>query len=84
MRVGIAIKKSPNHPLILRAMESRLSLEEVDASLRKRNCHLLRILTKYKLTGRREEIFNNTQTPKRLIGVLYWLFHTSVNLVSND
>jgi hypothetical protein len=47
MRVSITIKKSPDHPLILRAMEARLSFEEIDASFRKRNCDLLHILTKY-------------------------------------
>jgi hypothetical protein len=69
MRVSITIKKSPDHPLILRAMEARLSFEEIDASFRKCNRDLLRILTKYQFTGWRKKIFNNTQTPKRLICV---------------
>jgi hypothetical protein len=83
MRISITIQKSPDHPLILRAMEARLSFEEIDASFRKRNRDLLRILTKYQFTGWRKKIFNNTQTPKRLICVLYWLFHISVDLASN-
>src|SRR6202051_4852070 len=56
MRVSITIKKSPYHPLILRAMEARLSFEEIDASFRKRDRDLLRILTKYQLTGWRKKI----------------------------
>ena len=83
MRIGIAIKKGPDHPLILRAMEARLSLEEIYASLRKCDCDLLRILTKYQLTGWREKICNNIHTAKRLICVLYWLFHTVADLASN-
>jgi len=83
MRVSIAIKKSPDHPLILRAMEARLSFEEIDASFRQRYCDLLRILTKYQLTGRRKKILDNTEAPERLICVLYWLSHTSVDLASN-
>jgi hypothetical protein len=83
MCVSVTIKKGPDHPLILRAIEARLSFEEIDASFRKRDRHLLRVLTKYQLTRRREKIFNNSHTPKRLICVLYWLFHTSVNLASN-
>jgi hypothetical protein len=83
MRVSITIKKSPDHPLILRAMEARLSFEEIDASLRKRNRDLFRVLAKYQLTGWREKVFNNIHTPKRLICVLYWLFHICVNLASN-
>jgi len=81
--VGIAIKKSPDHPLILGAMEASLFFEEIDASFRKCDGDLLRILTKYQLAGWGEKIFNNIQTPKRLICVLDWLFHTSVNLASS-
>jgi hypothetical protein len=71
MRGSITIKKGPDHPLILRAMKARLFLEEIDASFRKRDRDLLRILTKYQLTGWRKKIFDNTQTPKRLICVPY-------------
>lgn len=84
MRGSITIKKDPDHPLILRAMKARLFLEEIDASFRKRDRDLLRILTKYQLTGWRKKIFDNTQTPKRLICVLYWLFHTIADLASNN
>jgi hypothetical protein len=83
MRVGIAIKKRPDHPLILCAMEARLFPEEIDAALGKRNCHLLRVLAKHQLAGRREEILNDIETPEGLICVLYWLFHTSADLASN-
>jgi hypothetical protein len=83
MRGSITIKKDPDHPLILRAMKARLFLEEIDASFRKRDRHLLRILTKYQLTGWRKKVFDNAQTPKRLICVLYWLFHTIAGLASN-
>ncbi len=83
MRIGIAIKERPDHPLILRAMKARLFLEEIDAALGKRNCHLLGIRAKHQLAGRREEIFYDTETPERLICVLYWLSHTSVDLASN-
>ena len=51
MYLGVTIEKSPDHPLILRAMEPRLFLEEVDASLGKRDSHLLGILTKYGITS---------------------------------
>jgi hypothetical protein len=83
MCVCVTIKERPYHALILRAMEARLSFEEIDASLRERNRHLLRVLSKYQLTGRREKVLNNTQTPKRFIGVLYWLFHKCVDPASN-
>jgi len=53
MRGSITIKKGPDHPLILRAMEARLFLEEIDATFRKRDRDLLRILTKYQLAATR-------------------------------
>ncbi|MEA3160107.1 MAG: hypothetical protein QOD95_1655 [Gammaproteobacteria bacterium] len=83
MRGSITIKKGPDHPLILRAMEARLFLEEIDASFRKRDRDLLRILTKYQFTRWRKKVFDNAQATKRLICVLYWLFHTIADLASN-
>ena len=83
MCVGIAIQKSPDHPLILRAMKPGLFLEEIDATLGKCNRYLLRILTKYQITRRRKKVRDDIHAPKGLICVLYWLFHTSVDLASN-
>ena len=82
MRVSIAIQKS-RHALILRTVQACLPFEEINASLREGNRDLLHLLTKYQLTRGREKIFHNTQSPKGLICILYWLFHKLVGLVSN-
>ena len=63
MRVSVTIKESPDHPLILSAVEPRLSFKEIDTPLGKRNRHLLRIFTKYQLTGCREKILDNVHAP---------------------
>ena len=83
MCIGIAIKKGPDHPLILSAIETRLFSEEINAALGKRNRHLLRIFPINQLAGRREKILYDIQSAERLICVFYWFFHTSVDLESN-
>jgi hypothetical protein len=83
VRVSIAIEERPYHALILRTMQACLPLEEINASFRKRNRDLFRVLTKYQLSRGREKVLDNTQSPKRLIFVLYLPFHKLVDPVSN-
>jgi hypothetical protein len=83
MRISITIQERPYHALILRTMQACLPFEEINASLRERNGDLLRLFTKYQLARRGEKILDDTQSPKRLICVLYLLSHKFVDLVSN-
>lgn len=75
MTIGVGIEKASNHPLIRHLRAICMSFEEIHTLFAEGYRDLDAILLQNQLIWRREEIINDLQPTKRLIGVLLSVLH---------
>src|SRR5574337_353660 len=73
--IRIGVEKPPDHSLILRAVLSRLALEEFDAALAQGDCDLDPLVPEDKVFRRRKEVTNDLQSSERLVRVYDFRAH---------
>lgn len=82
--LGVSIKETTNHPLILRVMPFGFALEKFDAALAqcKRDLHAL--FSEDEVLRGREEICDDLGPPKGLVGVSDSRAHGSACLFASN
>lgn len=76
--LGIGVKQSPNHPLILRVVLLRLGFEKVDATLAQSNGDLDSFVLKHKIFWPWKEVSYDLRTSEGFVRVLYFRAHRFV------
>jgi hypothetical protein len=72
---GVRIEQSPDHPLVLRVVPTRLVFEELDAPLAQCDRHLDSFVPKDQVLGARKKVRNDLQPSERFVRVLNVLAH---------
>jgi hypothetical protein len=84
MMLRIGIEEPPDHALVLRVMFSRLTLEELDASLAQRDGDFDAFVSKDEFLWARKEVRNDPEVSERFVGILDFLAHRFSYLSANS
>ena len=81
--LGVGVKQSPNHPLILRVVLLCLGLEKINAALAQRNGDLDSFVLKYKIFRPWQEVSDDPRVSEGFVRVLDFRAHRFVCLSAN-
>ena len=84
MVLGICVEESPNHPLILRVVFLRLSLEEFDTALAQGDRDFYSFVLKGKILRPGQEVSDDLGVSQRFVRVFYFRAHRFVFLSANS
>lgn len=82
--LGVSVKKSPNHPLILRIVLLSFRLEEFDTTFAQSKSDLDPFVLKYQVLGPRKEISYDLGVSEGFVRVLYFRAHIAAFLFANS
>jgi len=84
MMLGVSVKQSPDHPLVLRIVPLSLGLEKFDATLAQGEGDLDSFVLKYKILRPGKEISHDPGVSEGFVRVFYFRAHISVFLFANS
>ena len=84
MMLGVGVKQSPNHPLVLRIILLRFGLEKFDTTFAQSKSNFDPFVLKYQIFRPRKEIGYYLGVPEGLIRVFYFRAHISAFLFANS
>jgi hypothetical protein len=84
MMLGVGVKETPDHALILCVVPSRLGLKEFHAALAQRDGHLDALIPKDQILGARKKVRNDPWVSERFVGVSDFLAHRFACLSANS
>lgn len=82
--LGVGVKQSPNHPLILRMVLLRLGLEEFDTTFAQSKSDLYSLVLKYQVLGPGKKISYDLGASEGFARVLYFRAHIFAFLFANS
>ena len=82
--LGVSVKQSPDHPLILSIVLLRLGLKEFDTTFAQSKRDLDPLVLKYQVLGARKEVSYDLGVSEWFARVLYFRAHISAFLFANS
>lgn len=82
--LGVSVKQSPDHPLILRIVLLSFGLEELDTSFAQSKSDLDPLVLKYQVLGPGKEVSHDSGVSEWFARVLYFRAHISAFLFANN